>query len=266
MHRVDSAGATGGNLWTDGNPGGGIPATTLAEDWHNDIQEEICNLIEAAGITLVKGTQNQMIAALATGLLTTLMKGGTGNATELSIVSGQAFAKLEHATTQVALHLISGGAADVALRYAQDDVSGLGVSLSMDGSNGNWRVASATDADADGSGTYVAQFWVEPGGLLGMRSGFDNSASGYCKITNGFMLQWGIHSTAVGTGASGTKVFPTAFPTACRAVMITPRNSALGGAVWLAVDAKTASGFDWYAQFHGTGGSIDGFEFLAIGY
>lgn len=64
MHRVDAPGATAGNLFTEGNPTLGIPATTVGEDIMNDIQEELCNAIENAGISLVKGDQSQLQAAI----------------------------------------------------------------------------------------------------------------------------------------------------------------------------------------------------------
>lgn len=64
MHRIDGAGATIGNLFTEGNPGLGIPATVVTDDWANDVQEEIVNVILDQGITLVKGTQNQLLNAI----------------------------------------------------------------------------------------------------------------------------------------------------------------------------------------------------------
>ena len=64
MHRIDGPGATGGNLFTEGNPGLGIPATVVTDDWANDVQEEIVNVIEDQSITLVKGTQTQLLAAI----------------------------------------------------------------------------------------------------------------------------------------------------------------------------------------------------------
>jgi len=42
----------------------GIPATVVTDDWANDVQEELCNLVENQGITLVKGTQNQVLNAI----------------------------------------------------------------------------------------------------------------------------------------------------------------------------------------------------------
>lgn len=64
MHRVDAPGATVGNLFTEGNPSLGIPATTVSDDIMNDIQEEIVNVILSQGITLVKGTQTQLLDAI----------------------------------------------------------------------------------------------------------------------------------------------------------------------------------------------------------
>jgi hypothetical protein len=64
MHRIDAPGATGANLFTEGNPALGIPATEVSDDWLNDVQEELCNLIENQGITLVKGNQNQLENAI----------------------------------------------------------------------------------------------------------------------------------------------------------------------------------------------------------
>jgi hypothetical protein len=60
MHRVDADGATAQFRFTNGNPNTGTPATLLEQAWHNDVQEEICTLIEEAGITLVKGDWGQL--------------------------------------------------------------------------------------------------------------------------------------------------------------------------------------------------------------
>lgn len=64
MHRIDGPGATAGNLFTEGNPALGVPATVVTDDIMNDIQEEIISPIEDQGIALVKGTQNQLLAAI----------------------------------------------------------------------------------------------------------------------------------------------------------------------------------------------------------
>lgn len=64
MHRIDGAGATVGNLFTEGNPSLGVPATVVTDDWANDVQEEIVNVILDQGIALVKGTQTQLLDAI----------------------------------------------------------------------------------------------------------------------------------------------------------------------------------------------------------
>lgn len=64
MHRIDSSGAVAG-LYTAGNPATGQRATLIDADHLNAIQEEICAVIEGAEIDLEKGTNNQLLAAIA---------------------------------------------------------------------------------------------------------------------------------------------------------------------------------------------------------
>jgi hypothetical protein len=64
MHRIDEAGHVG-NLFTEGNPSLGQPATKVGDDWLNAVQEELCNAITGSGTALVKGTNTQLAAALA---------------------------------------------------------------------------------------------------------------------------------------------------------------------------------------------------------
>ncbi len=62
MHRIDTDGSSGGHF-SDGVPSLGIKGTKLDDDWLNAVQEEIVGVIEAAGITLVKGDSTQLLAA-----------------------------------------------------------------------------------------------------------------------------------------------------------------------------------------------------------
>jgi len=64
MFRIDGPGATGGNLFTDGDPGLGIPATTVTAEWLNALQEEFANVIEGAGLTLDKTDDTQLQQAI----------------------------------------------------------------------------------------------------------------------------------------------------------------------------------------------------------
>lgn len=66
MHRIDGYGATVDNLFTEGSPGPGVPVppTDVTADWLNDHQENVCSVVEAAGIALVKGDYTQLLTAI----------------------------------------------------------------------------------------------------------------------------------------------------------------------------------------------------------
>lgn len=64
MHRIDGAGATIDNLFTEGDPVSGIPATTVTGAWLNAIQEEIAKVIEQSGGTLNKPNNGQLYTAI----------------------------------------------------------------------------------------------------------------------------------------------------------------------------------------------------------
>lgn len=64
MHKVDAPGATAGNEHTDGDPGTATPATVLAAKWHNTVQRELVNIVEAESIVLDDGDDQQVLEAL----------------------------------------------------------------------------------------------------------------------------------------------------------------------------------------------------------
>ena len=106
MHRIDAPGFAPGNLFTEGNPALGIPATEVSDDWLNDVQEEIVKVIEGQGITLVKGLQTQ----LETAILNMIGLGGTAikldpllNNTVNQVVTGLLFDK---ATIKAAIIMV----------------------------------------------------------------------------------------------------------------------------------------------------------------
>lgn len=65
MHKIDGPGAAPGNVFTEGNPDSGVPATVVTDDWMNAVQAEICNAITAAGIALNKADNTQLADAIA---------------------------------------------------------------------------------------------------------------------------------------------------------------------------------------------------------
>jgi hypothetical protein len=64
MDRIKTSSATENNLFTEGNPAQGVPATEVSAKWLNDVQEEIANVIEAEGIVLDETKQDQLKTAI----------------------------------------------------------------------------------------------------------------------------------------------------------------------------------------------------------
>lgn len=50
------------------NPSGGVPATVPGYEWFNSVQEELCAIIAAAGLTLDVAVTNQLLQALPAAL------------------------------------------------------------------------------------------------------------------------------------------------------------------------------------------------------
>lgn len=63
MHKIDTDGAVAG-AFVDKDPVNSIPGTIVDAAWLNAIQTEITSVIEAAGIVLTKGQNDQLLAAL----------------------------------------------------------------------------------------------------------------------------------------------------------------------------------------------------------
>lgn len=64
MHRIDGPAAAPGNLFTEGDPGVGTPATVMTDDWANAVQEELCNVVTGAGLALSKPVNTQLLDAI----------------------------------------------------------------------------------------------------------------------------------------------------------------------------------------------------------
>ena len=64
MYRIDSRGATGDGRFTEGNPTTGTPATVVDASWMNAVQDELVNVVQAAGLTLAKADNDQLLEAI----------------------------------------------------------------------------------------------------------------------------------------------------------------------------------------------------------
>lgn len=74
MQRTTAPGNSS-NLFTNGNPGLGIPATEIEQTFLNSVQEELCNAITADGTALNVAVSTQLQAILAS-IITTATPGG----------------------------------------------------------------------------------------------------------------------------------------------------------------------------------------------
>jgi len=63
MHRTNADGHVA-NMWSPGDPGAGQEATQIDATYMNDLQENICKAIEAAGIVLIAGDYDQLTHAI----------------------------------------------------------------------------------------------------------------------------------------------------------------------------------------------------------
>lgn len=52
------------NLFTDGNPGTGVPATVVDSSWLNNVQEELVSILTAAGVALDGGVYDQVLTSI----------------------------------------------------------------------------------------------------------------------------------------------------------------------------------------------------------
>jgi hypothetical protein len=153
MHRIDTSGNVL-NRFSEGNPAAGQLATRLSAAWFNDVQENIAEVIEYAGIALVKGTETQLRDAIV-ALIAGVVGSGGGSVPTTRQVNGAGLAT-------------GGGplAADLVLtvlKASSADVAG----------------GLLDDRRSRRSGLAAAMASVK-------------AATGYTKLFNGFMLQWGV--------------------------------------------------------------------------
>ncbi len=123
MHRIDdpdrlvNGNGAGKDGFTEGSPSPLVAATVVTDDWLNDVQENIAQLIESEGITLVKGVFTQLRDAIRARSLSVALSNWTPRTTgatdpfyasvsrayagtiTLSLVGGSAGAAIIHETS-----------------------------------------------------------------------------------------------------------------------------------------------------------------------
>lgn len=171
MHRIDATGYAAGNLFTDGNPSTGTPATVVDAAWLNDLQENVAQVIEAAGIGLSKGDYSQLKSAIQQLIINGAVKTPVRVATTTNIaaLAGGAPSALDGVALAVS---------DRILVKDQTTGSQNGIYIVTTvgtGSNGTW--ARSTDADGVGE--------LAPGQLIVVNEGSTQADSIWELSTDG---------------------------------------------------------------------------------
>lgn len=234
----------------------GMDPTYNSPDAMNAFQEEICRVIEGAGIALDGADLGQLFKAVK------LLSGNRSRSQSIinastaltaanacGIVIGNAGTGIT-ATLMAAADVSVGdrvaffnkGAGDMTVACAGADT------ITVNTTTVTSLVVGPGDSlvlESDAAGTFFA---VSGSVLISYASAFAASfgTSGYQKLPSGYIRQWGTMNSG---NASGTWTFPIAFPTACYGVVIGPIST------WaaIAITAKTATGFNYSSATAPTG-------------
>lgn len=148
MKRTDSDGSTVDNLYTNGDPIGGIPATVVDASWLNAVQEELALFIEAQGITLDQ--TNSDLTQLQQALNNLVESGSSiadfsipNNQTTPLDVTGLVFDKLLTKSARVLI--------DISRETATQNFVEVGeIYVRYDSVNDNWDLTLNTNFDDAG--------------------------------------------------------------------------------------------------------------------
>jgi hypothetical protein len=277
-----AAGTAG--YFTNGNPASGEAPTILSSDYMNMVMLELLNIVQAAGITSSKTTYNQVLSAIKRINQNTIVLSDTGAANAYSaanaipLVSGTwadgvvQQVKIAHANTGASTYAPDGltpipiyglglqplqggeltlnGTAILMHSTIPGVNSGNPVCVLMECAGGAQQISPGT---ASGHGVNLSQFASSPG------------ATGYLKLPNGLIIQWGpaISSGTSATNASAT--FPIAFPNACLWASACVQGSTAGNYT-SQVTSYTKTGALMSCQLNGVYQNAINVYWIAIGY
>lgn len=276
MHRIDGPGATIDNKFTEGNPATSVPATDVTDDWLNDVQEELMTLLTNAGITPVKGTQNQILSALrAAGVFQTAAqfdnttKAATTEFVQRALGSIRGWQIVLGTTTLTVANvgnIVQCNNAGYNITLPAANAVPAGASIHFRGySTGNISIIrQGADQISYGAATGFTSIPLTIGGSLTMISngadawmavagsdtlpyasglfGASLSGNGWQRLPSGLLECRGTFTASATPGAAVAVTFPLAF-TALQELVITPVNAATTtSSAWH--DGATASGFN----------------------
>lgn len=264
-------------------PQGGVPATIPGYEWFNSVQEELCAVIAAAGITLDITNSAQLLAALrSAGVFQTppqfdqstkvatmaalarmgMQASGFNIASASSTLTAAAVGgtvQIVNSTGPVTLTLPLTSAVLPAIgRIEFVNQSAYPATIIRQGASDNlYHLNGALAA----SGIVLmpgdvlilecesTNIWVAVSGTteLGYSAAFGASlaAAGYQKQPSGLIVQWGTTNTAVAanTPTGMTWTFPIAFPNACLFATASPGNFVTSSRTSESWNTTSATGF-----------------------
>jgi hypothetical protein len=233
--------------FTEGNPGGGVPATILRASWLNRVQELLRSVVAGAGITPTKtdyGLLMQAIRRAAGANVSALTANATLTADQAGLVAVSAAASAVTLTLPAAN---AAGGLPMAFEIARTDTSA------------NTLTVQRAGADTIEGTT---SFAIPVSGRLRLRSNGVNSwsvvaeaaigrslaSTGWMRLPGGLIVQWGTATT--GGGGSVTVTLPVTFPVAAWALVLASNVTAAEFHTW---QSLTASGFFMQSWSSSTG-------------
>ncbi|SPV11587.1 bacteriophage tail fiber protein [Burkholderia cepacia] len=213
-------------FFTGGNPATGLPATIVDADWLNMIQQELLNILAAAGITPSKTAYNQVLSSLQSlfaGAATTgSFKGVYSFASSAALTPAMIGSVVDFyggsaATFQLPEQILllkgdlfmiaNSGSAVLTVTCPADDSFAGGMSSIAVQPNESLAivVSNATGQFIPAWGSATLQF--SPSFLASL------ATNGYQQLPGGQIRQWGFASTS--SGGLATVTFPKPFPNAC---------------------------------------------------
>lgn len=279
--QADKFGA-GKHGFSAGNPTGGIPATYVSPEWCDNVQQELINVIEGAGLTVNPASKTQIYQAILA-----MISGNAANDYKASV----------RAATTANIANLAGGAPntlDGVTLVANDRIlvkdqttgsqNGIYVVTTLGtGANGTWT--RATDADGVGELTSGAIVAVEQGtanadsqwmlttdgsitiGTTSLTFARKDvppglmSTTGYQKLPGGLIVQWG--AVTVNASSNATISWPIAFLNNFFTAFTGRITAGAGGGTVFGIGSITLSGATFYNVDASPASTTE--YFLAIG-
>ncbi|MHA6478899.1 gp53-like domain-containing protein [Stutzerimonas sp. KH-1] len=267
----------------NGDPANAILATRLQAEWFNALQEEVANVIEAAGFALDPANNGQLAAAIGKMIVDNTID--TLNTARIDVASAAtvnlttAAPNTRHinimGTTTISGFTVAAGrcyfvrfAGVLTLTNSASLVTQAGANIVT--AAGDTCILRATSANT------VEVISYTPAGLSGRVSALEVinqsllSASGWQKLPSGLIIQWGSvagASVAASSGISTAVTFPIAFPNACLNASVTAQLTSVQASAGIGTTDPAPSGFSLERRNLATGTSQTiAAKWIAIGY